>query len=698
MTTAFYNTQHSPVGAQASFTLGMRGKSGGLGIGLAGPALENFWIGYEDADQGVLRCLPFFEGANYHEEERFGLAADSPSGRWPVVAFADNEVQRHLDAGRDTWQAGGLTFSIFTQVPKLEDPQDNERSELKLGLIPGLLCELALDNSRGSKAQRVFIGWQGGNPQWAMRVLRSQDMVGMAQGGQNGFFGAAIDGWMASLAFSPTEALERIRDTALGQNRLWGLGICGMLAFEVEAGQKKCCPLAVPFFQNGVFTTGRRCRPWYNKWWDSLEDVAWELLVNLKSLRKRAEQASSLCESWGLSEERRWMLVQALHSYYGSTLLLEDIDRAEAPLWVVNEGEYRMLNTLDLTVDHIFFEMAYHPWTVRSVLEQFRKRHSYKDALGISFAHDMGVGGAFAPVGRSAYELAGQQGCFSFMTAEELVNYILCAISYARVGGGHDWLDAQGDLLSELYASLSARCKDESGNPTGVVQKDSSLCAGGSEITTYDSLDPALGRARMNLYLAVKCWAAWIGLYQMFERKNNEAAASTSWDNAILAGQTVMQAVDPATGLIPALLDGSCRSAILPAIEGLVFPAWWGDTKMVAPDGPFASLLRALRRHTEVALESGKCVFPDGGLRISETSNNSWLSKLYLWQAVCERVLLWQWPAMDEADRAHRAWLQDSGNALYAWSDQYMAGKVCGSRYYPRGVTAVLWVPEFWQE
>lgn len=692
----FYNTQHSPVGANASFALGMRGKSGGLGLGLAGPALENFWIGYEEPGQGLV-CLPFFEGAYSNEAARFGLEAGTAAGP-RVSAFAEADMHRRLDVGSDQWRAGDLAFTIYTQAPRLDDPASSDRSELKLGLLPGLLCELSLDNSKGLVSRRVFIGWQGSHPQWAMHVARTPDMVSLTQGPQAGFFGATQDGWMGALAFSPAEALSRIKDAALPQNRLWGLGNCGVLAFEVEAGQKKSCPLAVAFYQDGLVTQGRRCRPWYQKWWKSLEEVGWDILVNLKSLRKRSEQASALSASWGLSQDRRWMFAQALHSYYGSTWLLEDQDHLDEPLWVVNEGEYRMVNTLDLTVDMLFYEMTQHPWTVRSVLEQFRQRYAYRDQWGLSFCHDMGVAGVFAPPGRSAYELAGRSGCFSFMSAEELVNYILCLVSYARVGGGGDWLDRQGQLLDDLFASFSLRCQDEQGNPGGIVLRESSLCAGGNEITTYDSLDSSLGAMRGSLYLAVKCWAAWQGLYQLFERKGDEGNSSAAWDNAILAGQAVLQAVNAESGSIPALLDGSSHAAILPAMEGLIFPAWWGDHKMVAADGPFASLVKVLRRHAESALESGRCLFPDGGLRLSETSNNSWLSKIYLWQAICERVLHWQWPAMEDADSAHRAWLQDPANALYAWSDQFMAGKVCGSRYYPRGVTAALWGPDFWPE
>jgi len=33
----------------------------------------------------------------------------------------------------------------------------------------------------------------------------------------------------------------------------------------------------------------------------------------------------------------------------------------------------------------------------------------------------------------------------------------------------------------------------------------------------------------------------------------------------------------------------------------------------------------------------------------------------------------------------------DEENAYFAWSDQMLQGKAVGSRYYPRGVTSILW-------
>lgn len=57
------------------------------------------------------------------------------------------------------------------------------------------------------------------------------------------------------------------------------------------------------------------------------------------------------------------MLAHATHSYYANTELLQrgDDRREGEPLWIVEEGEYRYLNTSDLMVDHLFFEMRMNP-------------------------------------------------------------------------------------------------------------------------------------------------------------------------------------------------------------------------------------------------------------------------------------------------------------------------------------------------
>jgi hypothetical protein len=115
-----------------------------------------------------------------------------------------------------------------------------------------------------------------------------------------------------------------------------------------------------------------------------------------------------------------------------------------------------------------------------------------------------------------------------------------------------------------------------------------------------------------------------------------------------------------------------------------------GRRDVLSPSGPYGELRNVLERHFDLVMSTGECRFADGGWKLSSTSRNSWLSKIYLCQFVAEAVF---GKRLDhEADEAHWNWLMDEDNSYFAWSDQMLEGKVHGSRYYPRGVTAVLWL------
>jgi hypothetical protein len=46
------------------------------------------------------------------------------------------------------------------------------------------------------------------------------------------------------------------------------------------------------------------------------------------------------------------------------------------------------------------------------------------------------------------------------------------------------------------------------------------------------------------------------------------------------------------------------------------------------------------------------------------------------------------------ADAAHASWLLHPTESWWGWSDQNINGVPHASRYYPRGVTAILWLDE----
>lgn len=683
----FYNTQHSPVGAFASFTLGAQGAKGGLGLELAGPACENLWIGCEDRQGVHARALPFFADA-LSGEAQFGVDPSAQSSG-KILAFAPGDIVRELSAGRDTWIAGDLRFSIYTQAPQIPDPELEDSEQVCLALVPAVLCELIVDNRHGQDCRRVFLGWQGGDPRGAMRCVDGAHVVGIAQGTHKGFYGASGT-WVAGQGFRMEEILEAVRQRDIGRLRHGVGNVCALVA-EVPAGGVSILHFVASFWAGGVVTTGMACRYWYTRWWNCLEAVAEFALAKTEAMIRASKDTEEWTSRSGLSRERRWMLAQALHSYYGSTQLLENQADPGVPVWIVNEGEYRMINTMDLVVDQFFFEMKRHPWSVRSVLDQYLGNYSTNDALGLTFRHDMGVANSFCQPGISAYEQSHRKGCFSFMCMEELVNWVLCAVGYTRLSNDIDWLHSHKPVIEECIASLTARDHLDDSASLGLMQFDSDRCEGGHEITTYDSLDQSLGRARGSLYLAVKTWAAWLALEWHFKLWEQPEAAARMREKAERAASSIAKVFHPRNHFFPALLDGNSKSATIPAIEGLVFP-WliWGE-EMVSAQGPFGNLVKLLGQHLNTVMLA-RCRFADGGWKLSESSDNSWLSKIYLCQAIAEKILHWKDPEGEQADRAHIAWLLDEENAFYAWSDQMLAGKVCGSRYYPRGVTAILWL------
>lgn len=79
------------------------------------------------------------------------------------------------------------------------------------------------------------------------------------------------------------------------------------------------------------------------------------------------------------------------------------------------------------------------------------------------------------------------------------------------------------------------------------------------------------------------------------------------------------------------------------------------------------------------------------------SSTNTWFSKIALAQHVVRRLFPEAvGPAARAADRGHADWQRRPGCGRYAMCDQIRSdtGGACGSRYYPRGVTAILWLRE----
>src|SRR6185295_1804770 len=217
----------------------------------------------------------------------------------------------------------------------------------------------------------------------------------------------------------------------------------------------------------------------YTRLYASLDDVLTAALDRSHELRAKAARLDARLLSSGLSPHQQFLIAHGTRGYYGSTQLL---DVAGEPVWLVNEGEYCMMNTLDLAIDHAFWELEQNPWIVRNVLNTHARHYSYHDQLqgrgeqllpgGISFCHDIGAHNNFSPAGRSSYELEKLTGCFSHMTTEELCNWVLLASCYVARSGDSQWLLEHAHLIAACAQSLSRRADPR----TGVMAFDSSRC------------------------------------------------------------------------------------------------------------------------------------------------------------------------------------------------------------------------------
>ena len=699
----FFNAHHSPIGAFSSFTLGFPGAGGGLDLELGRSPKKNVYIGVESLDkEGVYEAFPFFAYQEDDESKRYDIENMDPDPDKPniIFPFPKEKITREFKLGTDTWKAGDLTFKIYTQVESVPEPGADNEEEMKKILLPAVLAELTVDNTNGTKARRAFFGYEGSDPYSSMRRLDDtmDEIAGIGQGRLTAIAASNAD-MKSAMHFS----MENILTTPNEENWTFGLGPLGALVADVPAGEVRTYRFAVCFYRDGIATAGMDTSYYYTKYFKNIESVAAFALEHFAEIAERAEAADDrLLTADHLSADQKFMLIHSIRSYYGSTQLLSVDDE---PFWVVNEGEYRMMNTFDLTVDQLFFELKMNPWTVKNELDMFVKRFSYEDKVrfpdsdteypgGISFTHDMGVANTISRPHYSSYELYGLDGCFSHMTHEQLVNWILCAAVYVTHTEDEAWLKMNMPIVESCFESLLNRDHPIPEKRNGLMGLDSSRVMGGAEITTYDSLDVSLGQARNNIYLAGKIWASYVALEKIFSEHGLTELAEQAGIQAEKCANTIVENVTE-EGYIPAVIGEGNDSKIIPAIEGLIFPYFTNCKEALEDTGRFGPYIQALKKHLETVMKEGVCLFEDGGWKISSTSSNSWLSKIYLSQFIAREILGWQWDETGaKADAAHVKWLTHPVLSVWSWSDQIIAGEIAGSKYYPRGVTSILWLAE----
>ena len=679
-----YYSQHGIWGAYASLVLGRLGEGAGIVVGDVRPPRTGLFVGYRIGRDEPL-MLPFGTGASYglgaaaYREDK---AADGREPRTNWSWFKEDQIERSVSFSGEEWKAGALSFKIVSFFGEVPDPRMLNPGQARGAFRPAIYAKISFDNRDGDGPLTGLFAMQG-----VRRPLSDStagELLGMASDTSWGF------------AAHPATGVEEVMDWSVvdaafnGDRPLRRLASEGGLRFRVGAGEKAEFLVALGVFRGGIVTAGRPAHAYYSCLFRDLEEVLESALEDAPQALKNADRMDALLDGSDLSSDRSFLLAHAAHSYLANTELL--LSEAGDPVFVVNEGEYRMMNTLDLTIDHAFWEARFSPWTLRNELDSLLEFSSYRDDLGLAFTHDQGVGDCFTPPGRSSYEIPGLTDCFSFMSYEETLNWTISACLYSSLTGDRAWPREHREVLGECLRSI--RNRDANGD--GVMDRDSDRCSGGAEITTYDSLDISLGQARNNLYLAVKAWSSLVCLGALFRKIDGPESsdARDAEEAAQAAAATIAGNMLDAEGFIPAVFESDNRSKIIPAVEGLVYPGFCGAPEAVSADGPYAELVIALRRHLDSVLAPGCCLDSvSGGWKLSSTSHITWLSKIFLNQYVAESVL-----GMDDErtrrDAVHAHWLR-TGSADYAATDQVdsSTGADLGSRLYPRLVAAVLWLP-----
>lgn len=697
-----YHSHHSPIGANASFTVGKFFGGGGFAIDTGKPAKEDVYVGIRRGN-GPAVSLPFFKSTDAANLDIFLVegAAEQPNDGVQILAFPEEQISRQLGWGTDTWTAPGVTFRLITAFDSIPDPTIAPANDVKLAFVPAIIAEVTFDNSTSTETATGFFSIGG-----ASKSLRTVDdatggagLTGVAFQREWGMAASPASGALSFVHFSLIDVLGQT------EPEIFRLGATGGLLLNLVAGEVKKLTVALGFYEGDYATTGIDTHYFYTRYFTSLEEVLNYALENAPKLIANAEQRDAELKATKLNDDQKFMIAQATRSYYGNTELL---DNGGKPLWVVNEGEYQMMNTFDLTVDMLFYELRFNPWTVRNVLDQFAERYSYYDKVkhpdepgvwypgGIAFTHDMGSLNQFTRAEHSSYERTGLEGCFSHMTHEQLNNWVLCAALYVNKTDDEHWLVRRRCILKECFQSLLNRDGRTPEEYDGVMNLDSSRCGvNGQEITTYDSIDASLGQSRNNLHVAVKTWAAYLALKAMFTRLDLLADAQLCEEAAQRTSATVVSKYLPEEGFIPAVFENDNRSAIIPAIEGLVFPYLLGDLDSVAIDGRFADLIQTLVKHLQTVLVPGVCIDAKGHWwKMSSASNNTWFSKVAISQFIARQILGFDFGAEGLVhDRAHADW-QRIGSTEWAMCDQIVNGIGLGSRYYPRGVSDILWLEE----
>ena len=697
--TPLFMTHHAPVGSWASFTFGADGM--GASIDLEAPMVSDsadFYVGV--AQDGVLSAFPFMPASKKTPEPSLDVLAEGNKESAPQKStvgwnyYREEDICRTLTPCVDIYQAENVTLRVYTPHYPLADPQKEEISPLSC--CPGVLMELEIDNTDGTTPATGFLGlgWKEHGRLYTVDTAGYDDLSGLGY----------RNDWM--MAATKSERVFTLRGHDMehqlreGRRLLHQTGP-GALCMEIPAGEKATLTAAFGFYKEGAGSNGIDTRYYYTRCFDSVAAVCRCLLANAGDivsfcLSEDLRLESQLKEPWTHA-----LFAQAVRGYYASTQLL--VGQDGEVYYNVGEGAYVWRNTMDLAADHLAWELDRNPWVVRNIMDLYIRRYAYRDTVrfreypgkefpgGLSFTHDMGNYFTYSPAGYSGYEreTTPRDGCYLYMTTEELLNGIYALSAYALFTGDTAWMEKRADTARELLQSLENRDDADPARRNGVLKAQSTRCGPqGSESTTYDALDHSLFDARGSIYVHIKTISALIMLEEFFRQVGLNEDAERAAAMKDKAEQSLSLFWDENRSCLKANLYTPVDSVVLAAVEPLGVLHFLGLDDRLA-----AETITLLARHAETCLTEQGCIDPaTGGLKLSSTSNNTWTSKVALSLYVLQNVLGFDIHTGRMLEELRR-WCQVYAKRTTI-SDQILVNRreVIGGCYYPRSATMAFWL------
>jgi hypothetical protein len=672
---AFFDVDHSPVGSWSTLIYGME-NSGGVQV-CKQPGGDGTLV----PDQGIIVAVK--NGAT----ERLMPFASKQKSLPAGTLIQEKEVSRTLGACTDSWKIPlGVSWTHYTPVWHMDDWATATDGEKRRFVLPVTWMQYHIDNRSGAAETKL---------------LFSLEQDAQPSPGWKGFDGYVVDK-TSSIAVPKGDA-ELLTPDQVKQD--FGIdGATSAFCVHVPPGTQKTVTFYIAQYLPGVESQFEyapmqeeplhlMCDALYS----GIDDILQTAQDSLPAVIARCNAMDKKLADCPEDDERKFVAADALHSYQYNTAL-HATDKKE-PIWTVIEGECSCINTFDLTVDHVFYELAMHPWTVRNELDHFVYPFSYVDELslpggsekfpgGIGFCHDMGSRLSFSTQEKGARYT-------SLMTQEELQNWIICAALYWKTTGDNAWLAGKKDILNQALTSMQRRDDIDPAKRDGITSYSSNYHDRTKEITTYDAMDASLQHPIDSLYITGKSFASYAMMQPLFKQLAEPDLARQAKDAESYTVKGLLAHWDAAQKSFPALFGGTdAKSSIIPAVEGLAYPYAMGLTDDVSLTGPNAELMNDYKTHLQTILVPGVCVDAEtGAWNLSSSSKTTWVSKIYLNQYVTENVLgLKNDTTGKTADEANYAY-EVLGAPAVGWTDQFYTSThlAYGCRHYPRGVTSALW-------